>query len=717
MGSNPTKTLPKSTSSEPPDVSAATSLDSIVDLVLDRHPQQLPDESALWNSFPDHMPALYDQLKRARVIRQASELAQSLPPTLSEMNSDTSTARDDIAYLQKQLPDYEFHDKLGRGGQASVYEAIQRSTNRPVAIKLLRHGPLAGEAERARFQRELNVIARLRHPNIVSVFMGGVVDGQHWFSMECIEEAESLDDYLLLKQPSLREFIVLFEQVVRAIAYAHQQAVIHRDIKPSNVLVDCHGIPRVVDFGLAKIMNNEETSDDLSQHGQILGTLPYLSPEQITHGSGQVDVRSDVYAMGVMLYKLLAGRFPYSIDGTPEDIRQNICGAVPESIRGTQFAPNASGHSTDLIPHDLEKIVFKSLEKEKERRYQSALALADDLACYLHGDAVSARGADHWYQARKTLKKHKRAVIVAASFVALLVTSLVVLYSQWQRAEAIAYQYQLGLDAASYARWGSVARDAGRNEDAIAMFEKAIEISRLADRATPVLLAARVDACQRMGIMYYTMNEIDRGDRILSIAQAAMKEFESQGDENLRLRSQLLVHRLAAEGARRRKDRPRQIDESLKALEICNRLMATSPSNADMLRLKKNCLIGVSTAYLDSENLAMARLKITELQNLIQELMRRDPKEAECDLDEMMCRIRLAQCAMLTKTADGFEAGIMILSVAQRQHKRRVINGRFKDLLQSAESIELDLRTLRAWGEKQLKNRFPTHRPSWSLIF
>ncbi len=697
---------------------AGTTLDAVVDLILDQYPSELPNERDLRNHYPQYMPDLLDCLRRAQNIRQAADRAKSVVGSHPGLNRELTEIHDDINYLRGQFPDYEIHDRLGRGGQACVYEAIQRSTQRPVAIKLLKHGPLASDAERARFQRELTVIARLRHPNIVSVYMGGVAGGQHWFSMEHIEEAEALDDYVVLRQPSLRQFIQLFEQVVRAIAYAHQQAVIHRDIKPSNVLVDCNGVPRVVDFGLAKILGGEHTGAEISQRGEILGTLPYLSPEQVRLGEGHVDVRTDVYSLGVMLYRLLTGRYPYCVEGTPEEVRKCICEATPAAIQSTLFAPHVVHQSANVISRDLEKVVLKALEKEKERRYQSALAFADDLACYLRGDAVTARGADRWYQAGKALRKHRKAAIISASFVLLLIASLAVVYSQWRRAEDIAFQYQLGLDAASLTRLGAVSRDRNRNDDAMALFQSSIEISKLANRPNPILLSARIDACQRMGVMYYSAREFERGDKMLAIAEDAMKEFENQDDPLLRLRSQYSVHHLAAEGAWRRKDGPRLLDERLKGLEISERLVATGPDDPDMIRLQKNSLLNLSTAYLEVNKPADARRCLEKTQQLIERLRRFDPTKEELDIDETNCQIRLARCRFKENTMEGYRYGINILNEAQRIHQARKDSGRFKELRLSADNLSNDIQTFTDWAKRKLKKRQIQYRDiSWPHIF
>lgn len=702
----------------PVNAATGTAMDTVVDAILDQYPSELPNERDLRNHYPQYMPELLDCLRRAQNIRQAADRAKSVVGSHLDVSLDLSTAYDDIDYLQSQLPDYEIHDRLGRGGQACVYAAIQRSTQRPVAIKLLKHGPLASDAERARFQRELTVIARLRHPNIVSVYMGGVAGGQHWFSMEHIEEAEAFNDHVVLKQPSLREFIQLFEQVVRAIAYAHQQAVIHRDIKPSNVLVDCHGVPRVVDFGLAKILGGPQPGAEISQRGEILGTLPFLSPEQVRLGESYVDVRTDVYSLGVMLYRLLTGRYPYCVEGTPEEVRQSICEAMPAAIRGTLFAPHVDHQSANVISHDLEKVVFKALEKDKERRYQSALAFADDLACYLRGDAVTARGADRWYQARKALRKHRKVAIISGSFVLLLMASLAVVYSQWRRSEDIAFQYQLGLDAASFTRLGAVSRDRNRNDDAIALFKSSIEISKLANRPNPVLLSARIDACQRLGVMYYSAKEFDQGDQMLAIAQDAMKEFENQGEPLLRLRAQYSVHHLAAEGAWRKRDAPRQLDERLKGLEIGKQLVATEPDNPDLIRLHKNSLINLSNAYLDVNKPAEARQCLEQTQQLIETLRRFDSTKEELDIDEITCQIRLARCRFSEDTTNGYRSGIAILNNARQIHQSRMDSSRFKELRLSAQNLANDIKTFKDWANRKLLKRQSQVRDvSWPLIF
>ena len=229
----------------------------------------------------------------------------------------------------------------------------------------------------------------------MQVYDSGTVAGHNWFSMECVRDARNLDDYVLIKQLSLRSVVELFIQVVRAVGYAHQYGVIHRDIKPSNILVDDEGVPRVVDFGLARDEADTDEVQVIVNEGHILGTLPYLSPEQASGSDDQIDVRSDVYSLGVVLYELLTGQWPYDMTGTKDEVRGRIisqAAASPSRIR----TDVEEGHClpAGILNDDLEQIILRSLAKRKEDRYQSAFELADDLARFLSGRAVSAKADD-----------------------------------------------------------------------------------------------------------------------------------------------------------------------------------------------------------------------------------------------------------------------------------------------------------------------------------
>lgn len=313
---------------------------------------------------------------------------------------------------------YEILREIHRGGQGVVYQALQRTTRRKVAIKLIHGGPFTGAWGRARFEREVQILGQLDHPNIVGILDSGVAkDGSYYYVMDYIS-GRSLDEVLRESKNGgkLRESIGLFIKICEAVNAAHLRGVIHRDIKPANVRIDANGEPVVVDFGLAKIVAGEgggEPGSDqrMTVTGQFIGSLPWASPEQAQGTPGAIDVRTDVYSLGVMLYQMLTGTFPYAVVGNMRDVLDNILRAKPSrpsSIRRQ-------------INNEVETIILKCLSKERERRYQNAGELARDLRHYLNGEPIEAKRDSGLYVIGKTLSRYKVAAGTGALFLVVVV--------------------------------------------------------------------------------------------------------------------------------------------------------------------------------------------------------------------------------------------------------------------------------------------------------
>lgn len=427
-------------SSSAEDAEKAVRIEKIVDDVMRQRSAGIDlDDSAIERQHPDLMPELGQRLRTLRAIEAAARQARQSPSSEAPIAGENCPFEEDLNFLRSTLTSYDILERVNYGGQGVVYKAIQRSTRRTVAIKVLLDGPLATERQRHRFTREVEIISRLQHPNIVTLYESGVVRGRVYFAMEYVEGVP-IDDYALLHDLSIPDIVRMFITVARAASHAHQQGIIHRDLNPGNILVDLDGVPRILDFGLAKDVWSDDDARDrsfITIPGQVVGTLPYLSPEQADVQDGEVDVRSDIYALGVVLFELLTGGFPYPIDDDPAAVRANIISREPLKLRKA-LSPDrlAREPRRNSIIRDLEVILLKALSKEKVRRYQSAAAFAEDLERSLAGDAVEARADSRYYLLRRTLHKYRAAVAVAVLFLLVLSASTVAVTMMWVQARA-----------------------------------------------------------------------------------------------------------------------------------------------------------------------------------------------------------------------------------------------------------------------------------------
>ena len=311
---------------------------------------------------------------------------------------------------------------LGEGGMGVVYEARQDNPPRLVALKVIREGRVAPEHLR-RFRLESEVLAQLQHPCIAQIYGSGASEsGRPFFAMELIR-GQPITAYLRTASLPIRAKLELFTTVCDAVQHAHDRGVIHRDIKPSNVMVieqDGRALPKIIDFGIAKATLDADQS--LTQSHQFIGTPAYMSPEQVSGDTP--DARTDVYALGVLLYEILAGRLPYRLENCSIHEAARIIREEEPSRLITSVSFGRSDEkvrSIERIDRDIETIVLKTLEKDRSHRYASAAALADDIRRYLRDEPIVARPASTWYQARKFAKRHKELVFgLTLTFVALL---------------------------------------------------------------------------------------------------------------------------------------------------------------------------------------------------------------------------------------------------------------------------------------------------------
>lgn len=274
------------------------------------------------------------------------------------------------------LGDYELLEEIGRGGMGVVYRARQISLDREVAIKMILRDRLASDGERQRFFAEARATAQLQHPGIVPVYDVGEIDGRPYFAMQYLR-GRTLMDVITAGQLDQREAARYLEKIARAVQFAHASGILHRDIKPSNIFIDESGEPRLTDFGLAK---QADTAESLTRTGVVLGTPTYMSPEQASGRMGELGPASDIYSIGSVLYHALTGRPPFTARSTMDVLLQVL----------EQDPPNPR-LIDPKIDRDLEMIVVRCLQKPPELRYESAQALADDLAAYRKDEPISAR--------------------------------------------------------------------------------------------------------------------------------------------------------------------------------------------------------------------------------------------------------------------------------------------------------------------------------------
>ena len=381
-------------------------------------------------AHPDLMPDLGSKLEALSRAERARRRMEEETVAVQATGGDAWSGRESASPVlaADAFPGYELLEEIGRGAMGVVYRALQTATQREVAIKVMVEGPFAGPHDRARFEREAHLLGRLRHPNIVTIHDTITAAGRFCIVMDYIPGC-SLDEYDIKRKLPLRERLALFAGICDAVSAAHVRGIVHRDLKPGNIRLDDAGTPHVLDFGLAKSAAGDEGRElmahSMTMTGQFIGSLPWASPEQAEGDSDGIDLRTDVYALGVMLYQLLTRRFPYNVVGNIRQVVDNILQAQPQ--RPSILAAD--------VDDDVETIVLKCLSKDRERRYQSAVELARDLRHYLSGEPIEAKRDSSWYVLGKALRRHRAGVLVASTFLVLLIAFGVTMSVLYRRAE------------------------------------------------------------------------------------------------------------------------------------------------------------------------------------------------------------------------------------------------------------------------------------------
>jgi serine/threonine-protein kinase len=331
------------------------------------------EEAVARGEEPDPQTLCGDNLRWLPELRERIAKRKRLRAVLA---LPAEPAGDRVESPLPEFPGHEVLGRLGRGGMGIVYRARDVRLGRIVALKTLAEARYATREQMERFLDETRAVARLRHPNIVGIHAIGEHVGQPYLSLEYVEGG-SLAHRLAEGPLAPRSAADLVETLARAIDAAHRAGVVHRDLKPSNVLLTAEGLPKVGDFGLAKLMDSDAA---LTCSGQVIGTPSYMAPEQAEGYSARVGPAADVYALGAILYQALTGRPPFLGDSALETIKLV---ATTEAVPPTRLRPG--------VPRDLETICLKCLEKSPGRRYETAAALADDLRRFLDGRTILSR--------------------------------------------------------------------------------------------------------------------------------------------------------------------------------------------------------------------------------------------------------------------------------------------------------------------------------------
>ncbi len=426
----------------------------------------------------------------------------------------------EVAARESALPErigpYRIVRLLGEGGMGSVFEAEQETPKRRVAVKVIRAAGMSARLRR-RFEHEVHLLGRLQHPGIAQIFEANTAearaDAPPFFAMELID-GRPLIAYATANQLDIAARLELIVKVCDAVQHAHQRGVIHRDLKPGNILVDRTGQPKVLDFGIARATDSDVQLTTMGTNvGQIMGTMPYMSPEQVAGAADALDTRCDVYALGVVMYELLSGRLPYELEHK----------SVPDAMRIIRDEePVRISSVNKVFRGDLETILLKALEKDREKRYQSASDLAVDIRRFLSEEPISARPPSMSYQLRKFARRNK--AMVAGAVVAALGLTLGTGAAVWKAYEATNERDRAVRASRKAERINAFLQEMlGSADPALADYDVTVReaLDRAADAADVELAdepEVRAAVHHQIGQIYHRLMRYEEAERHLRIA-------------------------------------------------------------------------------------------------------------------------------------------------------------------------------------------------------
>jgi len=364
------------------------------------------------------------------LLKQVNGLLEASQKTVGFLESpliDLATMEED--HIPPEVPGYKVQELLGTGGMAVVYKARQLQPDRIIALKLMKKGH--GQELALRFQSERETLARMNHPWIAQIYdVGSSADGTPFFAMEYVEGC-SITDYCKAKAPGLEQRLELFLKVCNAVEHAHGKLIIHRDLKPTNILVSEDGNPKIIDFGIARVLEpGNDVGTEITVQGGFAGTPIFMSPEQTQLPGSELDVRTDVYALGALLYLLVTGLKPFSrrTKGKPLDevfsIIRNQTAHKPSRVLNLE-SPELQGINPDTLKkslvEDLDWVILKALAKEREERYTAVGELAGDVKRFLDHRPVLARDPTGYYRFKRLVRRHRRPFWLSVTALVLVI--------------------------------------------------------------------------------------------------------------------------------------------------------------------------------------------------------------------------------------------------------------------------------------------------------
>jgi len=661
-------------------MTAKERIESIVqEVIASRCVGKTVDYESVALAHPDLMPMLGDRLKRL----QAVDVAAARPLHSSDdrrAESGDAEVNPDIAFLSDALQGFDIVEHVDFGGQGRVYKAVQTAMKRTVAIKVLLDGPFASKQQRDRFDREIELVSRLKDRRIVTVYDTGVVEGRPYLVSEYVDGIP-LDDYVLLEDLDLADRLKLFLEICDAVAVAHRHGVIHRDLKPSNILVDSEGCPHVLDFGLAKDVTSESAGRSLSVQGHVIGTLAYLSPEQASGFSDKVDVRSDVYTLGVLLFEMITGALPYRTDDSRDKVLDRIVTHLPRRMRAVLEASGDQGAIKGKgLDEDVDTIVSQCLRKEPDDRYQSVHALAKDIRRFLAGDPIEARADSKVYLLRKVLWKFRIHVAIAACFIVILVGSLIGMTVLWKRAERIAMIAQTGLNHGSFVRRASAAQKKGDRLAALDLLKQAVDLESFVPEDDPLVKRQIFSAHHNLAEIYFDQGDLQNARLHCDRAMALSEEFQDQDPDDLEwYRLSSFSHKLYGSLAYKEKDWNAALHHFSTMLEIRTRVAEMEPNDPSNFASLAPAyeLIGRTYRKLGKTDLSVQSHLLAKM--VAEKLLDGEPSSIEFALKVGRAEVSLAKAYKDYKTVRGDQFARLWLETARQRFRAALRSPRLSD--------------------------------------